>query len=228
MRLVAVVLVVLFSAAGCVYSTNDRASDLANATPTVPPTSVADVTPVPTPGEGTPDQDDGAPSSPAGEPGWVVITGVAGSLNVRSGPGTENGVVAQAELGTVLPTTGERARDGGARWLEVVLEDEALGWVHGDFVERVQEPTPTPLSTPTPLATPTPAASGGHLVVDAPLGLRMRSEPSVNGDVIRTIADGSRVSPTGESAEGGAGRLWVEIVSEEDTGWVALAFLRTP
>jgi uncharacterized protein YgiM (DUF1202 family) len=212
---------------GCVYSTSDRAEELANATPTVSPT--AEPEPV-----GTPDseqiEETGAdePSVVEGQPGWVVVQGVANSVNVRSGPGTENEVLARAELGATLPTTGQSALDQGAQWVEVVVDDETTGWVHGDFIAVTVQPTPTPLATPTPVPTPIPAASGDNLVVDAPLGLRLRTEPNTSGSVIRTIDDGAVVTPTGDTSVDDDDQEWIEIRDGDDTGWVSAEFLKSP
>ncbi len=220
------------------YSSNDRAQELANATATPIP---VDETPTPetdpqgddgSAGVDDPAADDGAADDPAVEtpppaPGWVVVEGVDERLNIRSGPGTENAVVTQAELGDTLRTTGRSEQVGDGTWIEVEIED-GTGWVFATFTAPTQQPTPTPLATPSPLATPTPSIEDGALIVDAPLGLNLRAEPSADGALIKTIDDGTVVLPTGRTEVDDDDVEWTEIVEGDDTGWAASSFLTTP
>lgn len=224
--LVAVLFSVALLATSCTFSSTDRAQDLANATPTTPPTVEPTALPTSTAADPVASEDSPAPTVTA-QPGWIVIQNVDRRLNVRSGAGTEFGVIGQADLDSVLATTGEQQDVGDAVWLEVVFED-GLGWVHGGFVVATSEPTPTPLSTPTPLATPTPQLSADSLIVDAPLGLNLRSEPDADAAIIRKLDDGVVVTSTGAQSEDDDGTTWVEIIDGETTGWVSQEFVKAP
>lgn len=216
---------------GCVYSENDRAEELANATPTPlrtpdpDPDSESEATPQPSvvaqPDESEP-QSETTENVEPGEPGWVVVQEVENSLNVRSGPGTENDVITRADLGTTLATTGQTALVDGSQWVEVVLDDETDGWVHSNFVVSTVQPTPTPLPTPTP------AATGDNLVVDSVDGTRLRTEPSTSGTVIRRIDHGTVVIPTGATSVDEDGRRWVEVRDGAETAWANGRFLKSP
>lgn len=212
---------------GCVYSGNDRAADLADATPTtsrtpVPATPAADVTPEEgtTPTTDDPDAEPTA-TTPQSEPGWVVVENVDIGLNVRSGPGTSNGVVAEAPLGATLRTTGNEERVDESIWVEVEFEG-TTGWVHSGFVAPTEKPTPTPLPTPTAVAGP------DDLVVDAPGGVPLRAEPRINAEQLRILENDAVVTPTGREETDGGGREWVEVRDREGRGWARADGFRRP
>lgn len=218
---------------GCTYSSNNRAQELAEATPTPPPTEAPEPTPAAPTGADEDTNGDGNDAEPDRTDaddvaaGWVVVEGVDEFLNVRNGPGTSFEVIGRADAGVTLATTGSRETVGESLWLEVELDDQ-VGWVAGNFVAETVRPTPTPISTPTPLATPTPAAQEGELVVAAPDGLNFRARPNLTARIIRELDDGEIVTPTGGTREDGDGRNWVEVMVGPDTGWVVQNFLRSP
>ena len=73
-----------------------------------------------------------AAPEPAAEP-----VRIAGSrVNIRSGPGTENGVVTTLDGGVVVEVL-SRAENG---WVEIRLPDDlGTGWVSGTLVEPAAE-----------------------------------------------------------------------------------------
>ena len=130
-------------AGACVYSSNNRADELANATATPVRTATpapgdadepaADDTgdtddagdPAGTPGVGDDTDGDGTGDTdqpPSGTAGWVEVVNVDVQLNVRSGAGTDNGVIEQVDLGAALRTTGRQEVVDGTPWFEVELE----------------------------------------------------------------------------------------------------------
>lgn len=225
-------LVLVLLAGGCTYSENNRAEDLASATPTPLPADTPAPVTEPVGGDDGGDaaaEGDDAAAVPTAvpDPGWVVVEGVDESLNVRGGPGTEFDIIGNADLGVILPSTGNRETVGTSEWVEVTFDGET-GWVSANFVAPTGAPTPTPISTPTPLPTPTPAPTGDDRVVDAPLGLNLRTEPSIDASIIRELDDGTVVTPTGATSEDDEGRNWVEVTAGADTGWVSQNFLRAP
>lgn len=73
-------------------------------------------------------------SAPEPAPDLVRIAG--SRVNVRSGPGTENGVVTTLDGGEVVEVL-SRAENG---WVEVRLPDDlGIGWVSGTLVEPATE-----------------------------------------------------------------------------------------
>lgn len=73
-----------------------------------------------------------------GGPDFWQVTGVASNdtLNIRSGAGTLNRVVARAPNGTVLRNLG-CSGSGSSRWCEVETRDGKIrGWVKGSFLKE--------------------------------------------------------------------------------------------
>ena len=75
-------------------------------------------------------------------PDYWQVTGVASDdhLNMRSGPGTSNRVVAIAPNGAVLRNLGCRG-EGGSRWCNVeTLDGQISGWVSGRYLQESGAP----------------------------------------------------------------------------------------
>lgn len=71
-------------------------------------------------------------------PDWWQVTGVSGSdpLNIRSGAGTANRVVATAPNGAVLRNLGCRG-SGNSRWCQIETPNGRIrGWVAGRFLRE--------------------------------------------------------------------------------------------
>ena len=144
---------------------------------------------------------------------------VTESLNMRSGPGTGNGVVtvlAVGTIGTVLqgPTSGS-----GYTWWRIQT-GSGTGWVVENWLVK-QGGTTTPPPTPTPTDPPPP--TGGTFAIGDTVrvteSLNMRSGPSTGNGVIRTLPVGT----TGKVLEGptsGSGYTWWRIETSIGTGWV--------
>jgi hypothetical protein len=72
----------------------------------------------------------------APEPAPELVRIAGSRVNIRSGPGTENGVVTTLDGGIVVEVL-SRAENG---WVEVRLPDDfGIGWVSGTLVEPVTE-----------------------------------------------------------------------------------------
>ena len=91
---------------------------------------------------------------------------LANSLNVRSGPGTDNPAVDSIKKGEVLTLVSQEGE-----WAQVRLPDGTLGWVAMKFLERIDggsEPTkedrkstpPEPKPLPPPKASKAPKEEG--------------------------------------------------------------------
>ncbi len=81
----------------------------------------------------------------AGGPDWWQVSGVASddALNIRSGPGTDHGVLAAVPDGTALRNLGCRG-EGGSRWCEVEAPRGTRGWVAARYLK--EGPAPAALS----------------------------------------------------------------------------------
>lgn len=95
----------------------------------------------------------------------TVITSL---LNLRSGPGTGYGVVAQLPFGTTLEITDDATRANGRSWLPVMSRGHGSGWVAAEYVEAGEQPpskTPAaPPPAPAPEVVVTPPSSGNPII----------------------------------------------------------------
>lgn len=66
----------------------------------------------------------------------TVITTGADRLNVRSGPGSDYGIVGKAPSGARLKVTGSTKQVGSELWWPVRLDDGTEGWVLGTWVRQ--------------------------------------------------------------------------------------------
>jgi len=79
----------------------------------------------------------------------------ATTLNLRTGPGTQYGIVGQLSQGDALTVTGKNNEAGD--WLQVVTTGDIEGWVTSELV-ILQVPRPDIPIVPTPAPPPTQAA----------------------------------------------------------------------
>lgn len=98
-----------------------------------------------------------------GGPDLWRVEGLAGgdTLNVRSGPATNFGVIATVRNGDVLRNFG-CTMTGSTRWCQIETPRGQRGWVAGRYLhESFGQPTtlPAPAPRPTPLPTPVPTAT---------------------------------------------------------------------
>jgi uncharacterized protein YgiM (DUF1202 family) len=172
-------------------------------------------------------------------------------VNLRDTAGTDGDIITTLAAGTTLEILdGPESADGYIWWMGVVLDEDSVdqgisGWIVEDFliVDDVETPddgdddeTPTPEPTDTPEPTETPddgdddsddpfADAQWVEVVDGPLNLRQN--PGLEGDVIRTLAEGETATVVEQSALSDLDDYtWINITTEDDdTGWVATDFL---
>lgn len=112
------------------------------------------------------------------------------ALNVRWGPGTNNGVYRRAGRGSALQTSGAR-RNG---WVQLV----DATWVAGNLVSR--SPVPGVSVTP-PSGNPNNLAT---VVAPQNFALNIRSGPGFNYQIVGQLLNGSRIAVTGWFSNGWA------------------------
>jgi hypothetical protein len=94
--------------------------------------------------------------------------------------------------------------------------------------EGARPPTRTPRTTEED--TPTPAESVGQfqeddVVVTTEADVNLRSDPSLDGDIVTTLEEGTELTVTGESVEADE-FIWVPVEDADgNEGWVAEQFL---
>ncbi len=132
-------------------------------------------------------------------------------LNLRSGPGTDNGVVKVISPTDTATVVGGPQTVGMYAWYQVELWDQAAttGWVAGAYLELARfEPT-----------------GSRHEVVDGPLNLR--ESGSLGAAVIRALPTGTIFVIADASFGSSDGYTWMQVYLESDPsvrGWVAQGF----
>jgi N-acetylmuramoyl-L-alanine amidase len=170
---------------------------------------------------------------PSGEKGWIAgwlvnveqtaqatasqssgqVAVVSGSsVNIRSGPDTSYGIIAQAGLGDRLPVL-----DKSGDWYKISLSSGASGWVAGWLV-AVGTPiaqTSTPVNPTTPSANGGSADSGKVAVVTGSI-VNVRNGPGTTNAVVGQVSQGNSLPFLEQSGD------WCRIkLSNGSTGWVA-------
>jgi uncharacterized protein YgiM (DUF1202 family) len=172
----------------------------------------------------------------------VVVTG---QLNIRSGPGIGNSVVATVNQGSVLTLLG---RNADSSWAYVQTVAAVRGWVNASptyitpsvaintLTVVTATATPTITATPTTTATATPAttatavpnntptpaptAVSGAVATIATGALNVRSGPSLAYSAVAVVYQGNVVSLIGRNAASS----WAKIrLSNGTEGWVNAA-----
>lgn len=185
-----------------------------------------------------------ATSGPALTPTVPVRGHVIGDgLQMRIGPGSGYQVIATLAKGDEVNILG---RDEMGDWVKVGLDSGEEGWVASEFVDVggdlkavpviTPEPIVPPEAKPTPTAMPSPtvppeatAAPSPAPTVTVPVasrttggGLRMRSGPGTNYQVLLLLAEGQEVDVLGRDEAG----EWLKIsLDSGEEGWVAAEFV---
>jgi len=174
-------------------------------------------------------------------PTRALITG--DGLQVRVGPGTAYEVRTSLAEGDEVNVLG---RDEMGDWVKVGLDSGAEGWVAAEFVDvgdnlkAVPVITPEPIATPTteltPTAMPSPTVPPEATAAPTPVptvtvpiasrttggGLRMRSGPGTDYEVLTFLAEGQEVNVLGRDETG----EWLKIsLDSGEEGWVAAEFV---
>lgn len=167
----------------------------------------------------------GGPSMPPPSGNVVYPVGVVKSpyLNMRSGPGSSNSVIAVLPQGTEVYLV---ARSSGSTWYLVMTHGGPTGWVkryyiHSDFpytslpfAENTNNPNPMPPSQPS-------MDPAGMVKTGA---LNVRSGPGTNYRSIAVVTGGTNVQLLGRSSGGS----WLKVrVPTGTVGWVRGYYIDT-
>ena len=129
-------------------------------------------------------------------------------VRMRKGAGTDTEILGYFEDGEMVEVLKSNVNEG-RKWYEVSRKDGTLGWVAGEEC-RVQAGALIPSETR--LQDRKGRITGTEV--------RMRSDPSPNGDVLDYFAKGEIVTIL-DAADGG-GIHWTKVERENgDIGWVA-------
>jgi uncharacterized protein YgiM (DUF1202 family) len=151
-----------------------------------------------------------------------VATITAERLNVRSGPGTQNAVVAKLTRGAQVTVTGQNT---GGDWLRITLDGGGEGWIAASFASRPAGNAPVAESAST-TATAAPAPTGGApIAYTTPARMNIRRGPGTNYGVAASAASGTALeilalNPAGDWYQ-------VRMAGQADPVWVLARLTRT-
>lgn len=194
-----------------------------------PATEAALPTPVPAP--------PAVPARPraASVPGAnSTIVGQPGSKNIRSGAGTNYGVVDAVNVGDRVKTVARDTDSGGNPWYRVVVPSGNSGWVAGQLIQvdgdanppklpAVQKPPVKPGEEDYDDSKPTiPVDSTNATIVGESGSKNVRSGPGTSYGTAHVAYPGDRVYIR-DSAKDAGGYTWHKVYfpKSEAEGWVA-------
>jgi uncharacterized protein YgiM (DUF1202 family) len=151
-----------------------------------------------------------APNPGTGEFGLGAPVRPTSDLNLRSGAGTDNPVIAVYGIQDTATVTDGPVASGGYTWYEVEMwDDNKVGWFAGEFLQvAVLEPTGT-----------------RHRVTDGPL--TFRESPGLDGRVIGYFDTGTVFVIADASFASVGDYTWAYVYAENKPGtygYVALGF----
>ncbi|HUN05372.1 MAG TPA: SH3 domain-containing protein [Aggregatilineales bacterium] len=150
------------------------------------------------------------------QPGYAATQG---QVNLRTGPTTDAGVLAEVPAGQTLSVLGQSP---DAAWLHVRLDSGLTGWMRRELLL-------TELGTITSVyeATPLPPQRYGELgrigKVVAAAGVNVRSAPDVTFPAVGSLPDGATVTLLARSPYS----PWVKVEGGGMVGWLALITVQT-
>ncbi|MBI5667346.1 MAG: SH3 domain-containing protein [Chloroflexi bacterium] len=153
---------------------------------------------------------DAAPElNPAAAQAEGVTAMAYGTVNVRSGPGTQYDIVGQLAAGDKVPVDG-RNEDGD--WLHIILTFGQNGWVaafavlvEGNILEL-------------PVTSPAAEDNGEDVTVTAYGVVNVRSGPGMNFPITAQLDAGDTLTVLGRS---GTSNDWLYVSESDIEGWVA-------
>jgi hypothetical protein len=145
------------------------------------------------------------------------VTGVAAGdqLNVRSGPGVTNAVIARLAADTTeLESTGRIARVDGALWRELLVPGDGTGWVNARYLTETAPP-----------ALPAPVAATAAAIE--------RAATAEDWDGLARLALREPTTFTASYAQGyttpeALAAYWRDLTTREPIGDIAAALVRLP
>jgi mannosyl-glycoprotein endo-beta-N-acetylglucosaminidase len=164
----------------------------------------------------------GTPGTPPPTGGGKFTSGqairVTESLNLRSGAGTSNGVVAVLSAGTTGTVIGGPTVASGYTWWNIQT-GSGSGWAAEDWLAANSGGTP---------GTPPPTSGGiaaGDTVKVIDGTLNMRSAASLSGSIVAALPDATQLTVLSGPVSAD-GYLWYQVSGSYGSGWVAGVYIR--
>jgi uncharacterized protein YgiM (DUF1202 family) len=150
--------------------------------------------------------------SAAAAQGTGITATAYGTVNVRGGPGVQYEIVGQLSADERVPVTGRDSQTSG--WLQIVLENTAVGWVASFAVllDGDAEDLPIIVVDSTPVDNENPATVTAYGLVN------VRSGPGMDFDIVGQLDVDDTAAIVGRNNEEND---WLYIETDDVTGWVA-------
>jgi uncharacterized protein YgiM (DUF1202 family) len=168
--------------------------------------------------------------SSAAQSGWVIVDAIEltagpdanfavgdqvvvfdGPINLRTAAGTGSSVIGSVPQEALLTILGGPTAANGYAWYQVQTTEGASGWVAADFIEKVDQPNPSP--------TGEFAAGDRAVVIDGPANLR--SAAGTGNSVVAVLQTGDTLTITGGPTAAN-GYTWYRATTESgSSGWIA-------
>ena len=140
-----------------------------------------------------------------------TVTSATDDLNVRSGPGLNYEIISTLNKGDLYPVLKEEGE-----WIQINLNDGQKGWVANYLVSVKDGSTSNQVNTEQ--ARTNEDTKSGIITVNS---LNLRSEPSLNGNILGKLQKDDNVRIISES------NGWIEISHNGESGWISSQYIQT-
>ena len=143
------------------------------------------------------------------------LSAPATSATLYNGPqGASIGEASDATPVTILG----RSDDG--QWIEIRLQDGTVAWVRAANVDSEVSMSNLPITGYVPLETPTPSPDA--IVKSSAAGLRLRTQPNTDSNVLTNMDSGDVLVVIGRSGDS----EWLQVIApNRQRGWAMAQFL---
>jgi serine/threonine protein kinase, bacterial len=159
-----------------------------------------------------------------------TVVGEAGSKNIRSGPGTDNGVLHSVNPGDRVKVVGTGNDGGGNPWYKVIVANGADGWIAAQLIHRDGESAPAAVRAAVSQAMNQPSRSTGdtNATVKGEGGSKnVRTGPGTKYPTEHECYPGDRVKIIDQNTDSG-GYVWYKVYFPKSgaSGWMAAQLIR--
>ena len=173
------------------------------------------------------------PTQPAVPGANGTVVGQTGSKNVRSGAGTNFGVVTSVQPGNRIQVIDRTNDSEGYPWYRVVTPSGNRGWIAGQLIQidgdaaPPSSPSPRPTPSPSPRPTTPPDRTNATIVSQEAGSKNIRSGPGTNYAAPHVAYPGDRMTIL-DSATDSGGYTWYKVSFPESgaQGWIAAQLVR--
>jgi N-acetylmuramoyl-L-alanine amidase len=139
-----------------------------------------------------------------------TITSATDELNVRSGPSLNDDIVTTLNKGDLYPVLKAQGD-----WIQIQLSNGQKGWVANYLVSVTEESTASQVES---VQAKTKEVSKTAIITVN--SLNVRSEPSLNGNILGKLQKNDTVKIISESND------WIEITHNGQSGWISSQYIQ--